>query len=183
MQTDFWESGSLWWCDEAVVLEVYTVGGGNLAMPEHDTTHKGGCMCGSVRYEVTGEPSEVGYCHCRMCQKHLGNLFGIFAIFERRGFQFTSGQPTFYRSSQHKQRGFCPNCGSPLTMWNADIALRNHVGILVGTLDHPEHFPPQKYSGNHSGVESQVPWFQIEDGLPRWKTVDDPLYIPPSRES
>ncbi len=29
----------------------------------------GGCMCGAVRYEATEPPQEVGYCHCRMCQK------------------------------------------------------------------------------------------------------------------
>ena len=49
----------------------------------------GGCACGAVRYEVTGTPDEVGYCHCRMCQKHLGNLFGTFAIFRRDAFKFT----------------------------------------------------------------------------------------------
>jgi hypothetical protein len=64
-------------------------------------------------------------------------------------------------------------------MWNADKAIQNHVGIMVGTLDHPELFPPEKYAGNHSGIESQVPWLHIEDGLPRWRTEDDPWYIPP----
>lgn len=141
--------------------------------------HTGGCLCGSIRYEVTGEPREVGYCHCRMCQKSLGNLFGVFAIFERSSFQFTKGEPTFYRSSHAKQRSFCPNCGSPLTMWNADKAIQNHVGILVGTLDHPELFAPERHSGNHSGIESQVSWFHIEDGLPRWETEDDPSYVAP----
>lgn len=137
----------------------------------------GGCMCGAVRYEVTGEPSEVGYCHCRMCQKILGNLFGMFAIFNHDGFQFTRGEPKFYRSSEPKQRSFCGDCGSPLTMWSADTKIRKNVGIMLGTLDHPEEFPPAKYSGNHSGIESQVPWFQVDDGLPRWKTEDDPHYI------
>jgi hypothetical protein len=54
---------------------------------------------------------------------------------------------------------------------------------MLGTLDHPELFPPEKYAGNHSGIESQVSWFHIDDGLPRWKTEDDPLYIPPGGAS
>lgn len=141
--------------------------------------HTGGCLCGSIRYEAMGEPTEVGYCHCRMCQKSLGGLFGVFVFFDRQKFLFTAGDPTFFRSSPLKERSFCPNCGSSLTMWNADKGNQNHVAILVGTLDHPEHFPPEKYSGSHSGIESQVPWFRIADGLPRWKTEDDPWYIPP----
>jgi hypothetical protein len=152
-------------------------------MTGQEQIHTGGCMCGAVRYEVTGEPREVGYCHCRMCQKSLGNLFGTFAIFARQGFRFTRGEPTFYASSRHKQRSFCSICGSPLTMWNADRAIQNHVSIMLGTLDHPELFPPEKYAGNHSGIESQVSWFHIDDGLPRWKTEDAPLYIPPGGAS
>jgi adenylate cyclase len=152
-------------------------------MTDQEKTHTGGCMCGSVRYEVAGEPMEVGYCHCQMCQKSLGSVFGVFAIFDRQGFRFTEGEPRFYRSSHAKQRSFCPNCGSPLTMWNADKAIQTHVGILIGTLDHPEHFPPERYSGNHSGIESQVPWFKMDDGLPRRKTEDDQWYVSPNRGS
>lgn len=141
--------------------------------------HTGGCLCGAIRYEVTGTPSEVGYCHCRMCQKALGSVFGVFAIFAHRGFRFTAGEPTFYRSSPPKERSFCPACGSPLTMWNADTANRPHVAIMLGTLDNPELFPPKNYAGNHSGIESALSWFHIDDGLPRWRTEDDPLYIKP----
>jgi hypothetical protein len=147
-------------------------------MTEEETKHMGGCMCGSIRYEVSGEPSEVDYCHCRMCQKILGSVFGVFAIFERKGFRFTRGEPTFYRSSRHKQRSFCSTCGSPLTMWNADTAIQNAVGIMLGSLDCPELFPPEEFSGNHSGIESRIPWFHLEDGLPRWMTEDDPSFIP-----
>ena len=148
-------------------------------MPANAETHTGGCLCGAIRYEVTGPPSEVGYCHCRMCQKALGSVFGVFAIFSRPGFRFTAGEPAFYRSSPPKERGFCPACGSPLTMWNADASNRPHVAIMLGTLDHPEQFSPARYAGNHSGIESALPWLHIDDGLPRWRTEDDPLYIGP----
>lgn len=142
-------------------------------------TYTGGCLCSAIRYEVTGRPIEVGYCHCRMCQKALGSVFGVFAIFAHHGFRFTKGKPNFYRSSPPKQRSFCPACGSPLTMWNADTGIRRHVAIMLGTLDQPELFPPAEHAGSHSGIESAVSWFHVDDGLPRWRTEEDPLYIAP----
>ena len=44
---------------------------------------------------------------------------------------------------------------------------------MIGSLDHPEVFPPK----SHSGIESQLPWLKIDDGLPRWTTEDDPYFI------
>ena len=64
-------------------------------------------------------------------------------------------------------------------MWGSDAVKQKHVGIMVGGLDHPENFPPEKYAGNHSGIESQVPWLKIDDVLPRWRTEDDPMYVAP----
>ncbi len=133
----------------------------------------GGCLCGAVRYEVTQSPDDdIGYCHCRMCQKALGGLFGYFVMFTGAKigdtFQFTQGKPKYYRSSEWAERGFCPECGTPLVMRDSES-----IGVLVGSLDHPEDFPPT----SHSGIESQVPWLKIADGLPRWKTEDDPYFV------
>jgi hypothetical protein len=47
-------------------------------------------------------------------------------------------------------------------------------GVLVGTLDHPEEWPPIT---GHSGIESQIAWDVIHDDLPQWRTEDDPDYI------
>lgn len=35
-------------------------------------THDGGCLCGRVRFRVTAEALDSGYCHCRMCQRNSG---------------------------------------------------------------------------------------------------------------
>jgi hypothetical protein len=43
--------------------------------------------------------------------------------------------------------------------------------VLIGTLDHPEEWPP---NGRHHGIESQIPWNVIHDDLPRMRTEDDP---------
>ncbi len=134
----------------------------------------GGCLCESVRYEVTQQPDDdgVGYCHCRMCQRALGGLFGYFVIFSGSHiggtFKFTRAEPKYYRSSEWLERGFCAECGTPLVIRDS-----TGFGVTIGSLDHPEDFPPN----SHCGIESQVPWLKIDDDLPRRITEDDPSFI------
>ena len=131
----------------------------------------GGCMCGAIRYEATVPPHEVGYCHCRMCQKVMGNLFASYAAFPSEAFRVTQGEPKFYKSSAWIERVFCGNCGTQVF----DRYLRGHdvTNATIGSLDHPEDWPPTL----HCGVESQVPWLTIDDDLPRIRTEDDPDFV------
>ncbi len=131
----------------------------------------GGCMCGAVRYEATEPPQEVGYCHCRMCQKCTGNLFHSYAAFRGAASRITQGEPKFYKSSAWLERGFCANCGTPV----CDRYLKgsDRVYASIGSLDHPEDWPPSA----HWGIESQVPWLVIHDDLPRMRTEEDPEFI------
>jgi hypothetical protein len=41
----------------------------------------GGCLCGDVRLVATGQPYQVGICHCLDCRKHHGALFHASAVF------------------------------------------------------------------------------------------------------
>ena len=129
----------------------------------------GGCLCGAIRYQSTEPPNWVGYCHCRMCQKAYGALFGLFAVFPASGFHYTLGTPIYHRSSPYAQRGFCSDCGTPMDYLYEGS---DNVGIMIGTLDHPEDWPPDH---GHNGMESAVPWHVIGDDLPQWRTEDSEL--------
>ena len=129
-------------------------------MAENSTPVAGGCLCGAVRYEAIGEPI-VSYCHCRMCQQAYGALYGLFAVFPVETFRFTRREPAYYPSSPWAKRGFCANCGSPIDFRYAGSPT---LGVLIGTLDHPENCPPNSH---HNGIESKVPWHVITDDLPR----------------
>jgi hypothetical protein len=146
------------------------------AMTDAHLPVTGGCLCGAVRYESRLAPTEGFYCHCRSCQRFAGGLFAAFVRLPRTSFAFTSGDPTFYRSSEVARRAFCSACGSPLIFIydNADA----DFWVTVGSLDHPEDWPLIKGAGwgptVHGTVDNKVPWQEIDDGLPQ-RTSDNAL--------
>jgi hypothetical protein len=121
----------------------------------------GGCQCGAVRYHATAMLDNSHLCHCRMCQKAVGNIFAALVAAPTDAITWTRGQPSIFMSSEHVERGFCNQCGTPL-FYN-DVT-NDRTNFTIGSLDHPEWFPPHANTGN----EARVPWFTsvttIEDG-------------------
>jgi hypothetical protein len=131
---------------------------------------RGGCQCGSVRYVARVEDDEAYYCHCRMCQKAFGNLFGTYVVALGESVTWESGQPEYFNSSKIVRRGFCRECGTPLSF---EYLGSEEVHLTVGSLDEPGRLRPVA----HYGFESHVSPFFTDDGLPRSQTEDDAEYV------
>lgn len=127
-------------------------------------TVTGGCLCGAVRYKISGKPKHVGNCHCTMCQKTSGALYSSFAGFEARDVRFTKGKPKDYRSSKWAARGFCPKCGSSLSY--RLVADQTQIWLSLGTLDTPSAFPPRQHIFTTTMVASLK---RVKDGLARFR--------------
>src|SRR5215470_10748394 len=125
----------------------------------------GGCQCGRVRYTARPSTNDAYYCHCRMCQKAFGNLFAAFFNLKKSEVRWDRGEPTYYASSKIARRGFCGHCGTPLTF---EYHEHDKMDLSVGSLDHPERMKPVM----HTGVESRVASFKVDDGLPG-KRIDE----------
>ena len=122
----------------------------------------GRCMCGDVKFEISQPAIGTSFCHCRMCQRFNSAAFAAWAVFPLESVRFTGTEPKCYESSPIAECGFCGNCGSSLTMrWIQEPS--EIIAILIPTLDHPEDFAPTR----HGGTESQIPWLDIRDDLPR----------------
>ena len=107
-----------------------------------DTKMTGGCMCGSVRYETTGEPFAINHCHCESCRKHNGAAVVTLAGIRIDQVQFTGNERKRYGSSPGAFRAFCDNCGTPLT-WEGDGGdLGQIIEFHISTFDDPERMVP-----------------------------------------
>jgi len=61
----------------------------------------GSCLCGGVRYEITGPLSGALNCHCSMCRKAHGAAFRSRARINATDFRWVQGEElvTYYESS------------------------------------------------------------------------------------
>ena len=138
---------------------------------ERDPIHTGGCQCGAVRYALYAEPTGASICHCRMCQKAFGNYFAPLAGVPPRDFAWTRGALGTFRSSEVVERGFCRDCGTPLTFRYLD---RDRISVSLGSLDDPSRVKP----GEQFGIEGRIPWLGDLHDLPGTTTESD---VPPER--
>lgn len=134
----------------------------------------GGCQCGAVRYSLS-EPPKAEFCHCRMCQRATGGVFGALASVPKRAVYWTRSEPNMFRSSTAAQRGFCSICGTPLTFAYDDS---ENMDVTIGSLDDPEVAGPNRM---HFAIESRVSWAPVCDGAPEQTLAghqDSPVHKP-----
>jgi len=125
----------------------------------------GGCQCGAVRYALHETPSGAHICHCRMCQKAFGSFFAPLAGVPRTAFEITRGQQALFRSSGQTERGFCRDCGTPLSFHYVNSP---RIAIALGSLDDPAAVKP----ATQYGIEARLPWFAELAGLPGDQTTE-----------
>lgn len=122
-------------------------------------TYSGGCQCGAVRYSASEFADNAHICHCRMCQKAMGNYFAPLVSVPRGKLTWTRGTPARFRSSEHVDRGFCGACGTPLFFEDVTGA---HVSLTIGSMDDPERFPPK----TQDGMQARLSYFASLHALP-----------------
>lgn len=127
-------------------------------------TTQGQCLCGQVRYEISGSLGEVRYCHCLRCRQATGTAFSTNARIPSEQFRLISGDDvlTSYEMGPGIHRHFCSKCGAPafVTLDREPAFIRPRLGALEG---HPD-----VNLTAHVWVESMAAWHQITDELPQY---------------
>ena len=117
-----------------------------------DDFHTGGCLCGAIRFRLTGDPIDGNICYCTQCRRQTGSPMVAFVTYPASRFELLTGTPASFRASTFATRQFCSGCGSPLS-WRRDG--RDDMDVFLGTLDHPEQMPkPPK----QLWIQHRLPW-------------------------
>ena len=123
---------------------------------------EGGCLCGAVRYRVSGEASHPVVCHCGSCRRACGAQAVAWVTFPVEQFRFATGHPIEYQSSSPVKRTFCGQCGTSLTYQHTNTP--EEIDVTTASLDKPDDFPPVR----HVWVDEKVDWVDISDSLPQF---------------
>jgi hypothetical protein len=126
-----------------------------------DEPAEGGCLCGAVRYRVSGEPVAATLCHCRSCRRASGGVTVAWAVFPKDAFEWLSGSTAEYSSSPGIYWRHCANCGS-LVGYRRD-SRPNYIDVATATLDEPDNFPPtvEIWTGD------KIAWEALHPDLPK----------------
>lgn len=124
-------------------------------------THQGECFCGAVQIEVSGEPSGMGYCHCRSCRSWSGGPVNAFTLWRPEQVRVLSGQDNIasFAKTPMSERQYCKLCGGHLLSRHPSLAMVDVFAATVPTLD----FQPAVHV-NYS--ETVLP---MKDGLPKYR--------------
>lgn len=130
------------------------------------TPRTGGCACGAIRYEISGEPVFSGNCYCRDCQRSSGTaLASVFAV-PKAAVKILKGEARYFDvkadSGKKLSRGFCATCGSPL--FSLVEAMPDVIAIKASSLDDPGQFKP----GMSIYTSSAPAWAPITENLPKF---------------
>ena len=128
---------------------------------------RGSCLCGAVRFELTGEFQGVVHCHCASCKKLAGGGSTTSGRIATDAIRILEGEELLrtFQPADGKSKTFCTVCGSNLfgAGWpDAEVAAVRLAGLDEGLDQVPQA---------HIFVRSVAPWEILpEDGLPRFDT-------------
>jgi hypothetical protein len=128
------------------------------------TNYKGGCLCGKIKFEISGKIRDIIYCHCSQCRRAQGSAFATNGNVTLTDFHFIEGEQylTGYQATPGQTKYFCKFCGSPIISKNE--ALPEKVRVRLGTIDSDINERPAA----HIFVASKANWEEICGDLPRY---------------
>jgi len=122
---------------------------------------RGGCLCGSIRYQILEGPLLAYACHCTDCQTATGAAFALCLTTPVSSIKVTEGQPStrsiVLEGSREWNFALCTNCATHL--WSVNKKRPGVISVNSGTLDDASWVYPVA----HIWVASALDWVPISD--------------------
>jgi hypothetical protein len=118
------------------------------------TTHRGSCLCGTVRFELEGAFESFFLCHCAYCRKDTGSAHAANLFSTSAKLTWVAGESqvtTFNLPSTRHAKSFCKACGSALPKEQEGGKL---LAVPAGSLDTSVSIRPNA----HIFVASRADW-------------------------
>ena len=140
-----------------------------------DILSTGQCLCGNVKYTLTGQPLRMAQCHCKDCQRASGTGHMSLAFFTDEQVQVTGNLASYgvtADSGNTNTRHFCPDCGSRL--FGTNSAKAGIRGVAIGCVDNHDWFEP----GAIVYCKDRAAWDITSDEVPNFDAMPPP---PPAK--
>jgi hypothetical protein len=130
-----------------------------------DKHFKGKCFCGTVEFEVVGDPEVMGYCHCEDCQAWSAAPINAMSLWRPESVEITAGSDhvVTFNKSENSFRKFCRTCGGHLMTDHPGMGL---VDVYANIIDGFAHVPTVH-------VNYQNKMVSVNDGLPKFKDLPE----------
>lgn len=133
------------------------------------SNYTGGCACGAIRFDVSGEPIAMVDCQCRDCQRRSGTGHGSYMTFASRKTAKVTGEGKIWEvvgeGGTVKHHAFCPACGTPAYL--VFPAAPDIFIVHAASLDDPARYKPQFVTWTHSAH----PWDFMDPDVPKFEKM------------
>ena len=137
-----------------------------------ENVYSGSCFCGNVKFELTGEPEAMAYCHCNSCRRWSAGPVSAFTLWKPESINILNGEsdigvftknPGSEDDTIYSIRKWCKKCGGHVLTDHPIMRLVDVPAVLIEGLQ----FNP----GFHVHYQDSV--HHMLDGLPKWRDLPE----------
>ena len=127
---------------------------------------QGSCLCGGVRFELTGEFEPGSFCHCASCKRISGGVGTANGWAPTDSIRVVEGADLLctYQPDEGRAKTFCSRCGSNL--FGGGWPDSEITSVRLPSIDSPFEGSPRR----HIYTRSLARWETLpDDGLDRFE--------------
>ena len=137
-----------------------------MSKAEEPIIHQGSCLCGAIKFKVTGQLGAGEMCHCQQCRQWTGHIYASTEVPRMALSIDDESRLKWYPSSKKVRRGFCADCGSPMFFDPIDQEKHQWIAIALGSFTTPTAVKIEQ----HIFTLEKGDYYEITDGAKQNET-------------